>query len=83
MNIKLKKMHEGRIVRMEGYGDIEDVVINENLLDPKEISVSLFFRRENSSGILELTSKEVEILNKEIVSNMHLFKNVSVLKFKK
>ena len=84
MNIKIKKLiHKGRIIRMGGSGDVRDIVINENLLNPKESSVSLFFRGENSSGILELTPKEVEILNKEVASKIHLFKDITVLKFKK
>jgi hypothetical protein len=83
MNLKIKKLHKEKVVRFEGFGDVKDVVVKENLLNPNGASVSLFFRGENNSGILELTQKEIEILNKELASNMHLFKDVSVLKFKK
>lgn len=83
MNIRMKKLYHGRVIRMGGSGDVRDIVINENLLNPKESSVSLFFRGERSSGILELTPREVEILNKEVASKMHLFKDITVLKFKK
>ncbi len=84
MNVKVKRIGpRGKIVRTEGLGEIDDVVINENLLDPDNASVSLFFRGEGSSGIIELTSREMEMLNKEISSKLHLFKGISVLKFKK
>jgi hypothetical protein len=83
MIIKLKKLHNGRVIRVAGSGDIKEIIINENLLEPKGASISLFFRGMNSSGIIELNKKEVEILNKELVSKIHLFKDVSVLKFKK
>jgi hypothetical protein len=83
MNVKLKKLHNGRIIRVAGSGEIKEIIINENLLTPNNASISLFFRGMNSSGIIELNKKEVEILNKELASKIHLFKDISVLKFKK
>ena len=83
MDVKLKKLHNGRVIRVAGSGEVKEIIVNENLLTPNTASISLFFKGINSSGILELNKKEVEILNKELASKIHLFKDVSVLKFKK
>ena len=83
MKIKTKKQNSDGIVRLETSGEIKEVRIKEDFLNPKDASITLCFRGKNSSGIVELTPKEVEFLNKQLSQKMHLLGNVKVMKFKK
>jgi hypothetical protein len=83
MNIKTKKQNQDGIVRLETSGVLKEIMINEDFLDTKHASISLCFRGKNSSGIIELTPKEVEILNKELAPKMNLLKDIKILKFDK
>jgi hypothetical protein len=83
MKIKTKKQNSDGIVRLETSGNLKEVIINEDFLNIKEASIALCFRGKNSSGIVELTPEEIEIINKEIAPKMHLFKGVKFMKFKR
>jgi len=83
MKIKTRKTNQDGIVKLETSGEIKEILINEDFLDSKNASVAICFKGKNSSGILELTSKEIEIINKEISPKLHLIKDVKVLKFQK
>lgn len=83
MKIKTKKQNPDGIVRLETSGEIKEVRIKEDFLNPKDASIALCFRGKNSSGIVELTPKEVEFLNKQLSQKMHLLKDVKIMKFKK
>ena len=83
MRIKIKKRHSRGIIRVEGSGEIKEVAIKEDLLQPVKEVVHLFFRGAHSSGIVELTSEEVDMLVKRIHPKTNLSKNVKFLKFEK
>ena len=83
MKIKTKKQNSDGVVRLETAGDLKEIIINEDFLNPDDASVALCFKGRDSSGIVELTPKEIEILNKEIAPKMHLFKEIKIMKFKK
>ena len=83
MKIKSRKINSDGMVRLETSGEIKEILINEDFLDSKNASVAICFKGKDSSGILELTAKEIEIINKEISPKMHLIKDVKVMKFKK
>ena len=83
MKVKTKKQNEDGIVRLETSGQLKEVLINEDLLHPKEASVSICFRGENSSGIIELTPEEIDIIYKQVAPKLHMLGNVKILKFKK
>jgi hypothetical protein len=83
MKIKTKKQNQDGLVRLETSGEIKEVIINEDLMNTKDATISLCFRGKNSSGIVELTPKEIEILQKELEDKKKLFNNIKVMKFKK
>jgi len=83
MKIKTRKVNADGIVKLETSGEIKEILINEDFLDSKNASVAICFRGKHSSGILELTAKEIEIINKEISPKLHLIKDVKIMKFKK
>jgi|TARA_Y100000310_G_scaffold343261_1_gene450046 hypothetical protein len=83
MNIKTKKQNQDGIVRLETSGDVKEVIINEDFLNPNDASIALCFKGKSSSGIVELTPKEVDYISKQLSQKMHLLGNVKIIKFKK
>lgn len=83
MNIKVRKQNVDGIVRLETSGQLKEVIINEDFLHSNNASIALCFKGKNSSGIVQLSRREMEHLSKEIAPNMHMLKDVKVLKFKK
>lgn len=83
MKIRVKKQNQDGIVKLETSGQIKEIIINEDIMHTKDASISVCFRGKNSSGILELTPKEINILQKELELKKHLFENVKVFRFKK
>lgn len=55
MIVKAKKLNQDGIVRLESSGEIKEVLINEDFMDPGKASVHLCFKGKNSSGIIELS----------------------------
>jgi hypothetical protein len=81
MKIRTKKQNADGIVRLETSGELKEIIINEDLLRPKEASISLCFRGKDSSGIVELTQREIKILNREISEKLP--ENIKIMKFEK
>lgn len=82
MKIKTKKSNRDGIVRLETEGQIKEILIQEDLLKPKETKVNVCFRGKSSSGIVEITPEEIETLYKEVNKRKSLFSNIKVVKFK-
>ena len=74
MKLKLKKENQDGIVRVESSGDVKEVLINEDLLHPNEESISVCYRGEASSGIVDFTPAEIEKIYDAIKSRIHLIK---------
>ena len=83
MKIKTKKQNSDGIVRLESSGEVKEVIINEDFLHPDEASIAVCFRGKNSSGIIEMTPKEIEKLYNSVFPKIHLMKDIKVMKFDK
>jgi hypothetical protein len=83
MKIRTKKQNKDGIVRLETSGQVKEVIINEDLMHTKDATISLCFRGKDSSGIVELTPKEVEILQKELEIKQKLLGDVKIFRFNK
>ena len=84
MIIKTKKQDSKGIIRLETYGGLREVIVKEDIFNPDNNLVEVCFRSESSSGIVELSADEVEMINAEIQkSRKQISKNVKVMKFKK
>jgi hypothetical protein len=83
MNVKTKKISSGRVVRIEGSGEIKEIILKEDFLNPKEASIHVCFKGLNSSGIVELNPQELEKIYKDTKPKLDIFKSAKVLKFKK
>ncbi|MEM3113039.1 MAG: hypothetical protein QXI33_01295 [Candidatus Pacearchaeota archaeon] len=83
MKIRVKKSNNDGLVRLESGGEIKEILINEDFLHPKQESISLCFRGKDSSGIIDLSSEEIERLYNTINQKKHLIKGLKVMKFEK
>jgi hypothetical protein len=83
MRIRIKKQVSGNVERLEGFGEIMEVLVNQDFIEPKKVSVSLCFRGKDGAGIIDLTPDEINGINKEISSRKKLLKGVKILKFRK
>jgi hypothetical protein len=78
MKVRIRKQNKDGIVRLETSGEIKEVLVNEDLLHPSEESISLCFKGENSSGIIDLRPEEIEKLYQSVRSKIHLIKGVKL-----
>ena len=83
MNIKVKKQNSDGIVRLETSGQVKEVLLKEDFLKPDNASVHVCFRGKDGSGIIELSSKEVKELYKEIMPKLKILEGVKVMRFEK
>ena len=83
MKVKTKKQDSDGVVKLEVYGEIKEVRINEDFLNPKNASIDLCFRGKDNSGIIELTPEEIKFISKQISPKMNLLGKAKVMKFKK
>ena len=83
MKIRIKKQHSEGINRVEASGEIKEILVNQDFMEPEKVSVSLCFRGRDASGIIDLVPEEFEMINKEINSRKKLLGKTKILKFKK
>jgi hypothetical protein len=76
MKVKIKKTNNDGVVRLESQGEIKEVIINEEFLEPSEESISLCFRGDNSSGIIEIKTEEFERIFNTVKKRLHLIKGI-------
>ena len=81
MKVKVKKKNPDGVVKLETSGELKEIIMNEDFLNPKDESIALCFKGKSSSGIIELSKKEFELLSREMEKKKHLFGNVKVMKF--
>jgi hypothetical protein len=74
MQIKMRQENQDGIARLEASGDIQEILINEDIVHPDEESISVCYRGKNSSGIVDFTPSEIEQIYDAIKSRIHLIK---------
>ncbi|MEK6860179.1 MAG: hypothetical protein AABX54_05185 [Nanoarchaeota archaeon] len=80
MRIRVKKLHSRGLVKLEGSGEIKEVMIHSDMFDNEKGKISICFRGHNSSGIVELSEKEANDLYKTIGSKVNLIKEIKIIK---
>ncbi len=83
MIVKTKKKNPDGILKFETSGEVKEIFVNEDIFKPEEALVSVCFRGEISSGIIELSLKEIKGIYKSVMERADLLKDVKVIKFKK
>lgn len=79
MQIRVKKKNPDGLVRLETWGEIRDILINEDFLHPDKESVSVCFRGKSSSGIVDFSPKEIEHIYNISRKRTGLIKGVKIL----
>lgn len=80
MRIRSKKLFNGRIVRFESGGEIKEILIHTDIANPTREKVSICYKGAKNSGIVELSTEEVEHLYKTIHSKIKLVKDFKLIK---
>lgn len=61
MRIRLKlKEDDGDVKRINSSNAVDNVILEEDLMNPEKESVAIFFRGRNSSGIINFRKEEIE-----------------------
>jgi len=76
MKIRIKSKSQFGVSRIEGSAVIDNVVINEDLLNPDNESASIFFKGADCSGILNMSTLELKKLNSSVSSTLSLVKKI-------
>ena len=74
MEIKVKKETADGVVRLQVSGKLKEVIIAEDFMQPSAERVQLCFAGTHSSGIVELSVKELEDVYKNIKDYVHVVK---------
>ena len=57
MEIKIKKLLNNKVFRFEERGEVKEIFIKEDFLNPDSNKFAICFRMQNQSGIVELNSE--------------------------
>lgn len=79
MQLKIKKRLNSRTIKIQGHGEIKEVLINADMMNPEKRIISICFRGRENSGIVELNEKEAEDLAKTLTNQTKLIKTTRVL----
>lgn len=82
MHTRIKKLRDGQVYRTEASGDIKEVLIHSNMIQPEKAKISICFKGNNSSGIIELTESEANELYKTLSSKIGLIKDIRIIRSK-
>ncbi len=83
MEIKMKKRNQDGIVRVESSGRVMEIQINEDFMHPDKESISVCYRGRNSSGIIDFTPKEIDMIGKAVRGRLHLIKGLKTERIKR
>lgn len=83
MKIRTKKKNSDGFVKLETSGKLKEIVVHEDFMNSKDASVSLCFKGKDSSGIVNLSFEEINVLFKEVMPKVDSLKSVKVMKFNK
>ncbi len=83
MRIRLKSKGFLGNVRSDSFVRIDDVLIKEDLIAPEQAKIELYFKGDNSSGIITLKREELDKLLRSTANQEILAKKMKVLKNRK
>jgi hypothetical protein len=80
MKIRVKKLHSGRVIKLESGGEIREVLIHSDMFDKERGKISICFRGHKNSGIVELSEREANDLYRTLGSKIDLIKDIKIIK---
>lgn len=82
MNLKIKRKTEHGYVRKAYRGDIKEILINEDIMDPDGEVIKVCYRGMTHSGIIEFRQSEFEKLANSMKGREKLVKGFKVFRGK-
>ena len=76
MRIRIKQKGFFRDKKVDSTNKVDDIIIKENLLNPTGEDIRIYFRGSNSSGIMNFSYEEAEMLISSLKNNLGLVKKV-------
>ncbi len=80
MRIRIKQKGFFLDKTVDSTNKMEDIVIKENLLEPHGKNITIFFRGDKSSGIMNFSYGEAEMLISSLKRNLGLVKKVKKIR---
>lgn len=78
MRIRLKLVNESGEEKIDHRTIVREIMINEDFINPGNESIAMGFRNKRSSGIIEMSIPEAEMLFREVNKKMHLIKGFKI-----
>jgi len=66
--------------RVKNQVHIEEIIINENMMNPKDEKFEIAFRNNSTSGLIEFRPDEMDRLVKTIKDKTNLIKGVKIIR---
>jgi hypothetical protein len=79
MQLKLKIREDDTQLKFETQTSIKEIMVNVDVFHPDAETIALAFKRDNTSGILELSAREFDDIFKAVKSKLHLIKGSKIL----
>ena len=80
MRIRIKQKGFFRDKKVDSTNKVEDIIIKENLIEPHGENITIFFRGPSSSGIMNFSYGEAEMLISSLKKNLGLVKKVKKIR---
>ncbi len=75
MRIRVKKLNEYGVNRIDSISKIDSIELKEDLVDPDKATIFVYFRGPASSGILNLTKNEALSLANSLKPAIKIMEN--------
>lgn len=79
MRARVKKVEHG-VTRIDASGEIKEININEDFLNPENETVSVCFIGRSGSGIIDFSPKEIIKISDAVKDRTNLIKNWRVVR---
>lgn len=73
------KLQAEKVVKFISGGEIKEVLARQDLFNPEDQKIEIYFRGKRCSGIIELSKSEARDLQKTLVKELK-FSNVKVFR---
>ena len=83
MQVRTKRRIGNKAIKLIAQGQIKEVRIKEDILNPDKQIFEICFKGASSSGIVDLSKEELDSIVKQVSPKVEALKGIKVLKFKK
>ena len=66
-----------------GGGEIKEVLVNADMMEPMKKKISICFKGNRDSGIIELSNDEANDLSETLKKELGVIKEIKVIRSKK